>query len=310
VVDWGTHPGAHKEGVNPLALTITGLSKTYPNGVQALKNLSLTIGHCMFGLLGPNGAGKSTLMRTIATLQDPDAGEIQLDEINVLKDKTAVRKLLGYLPQEFGVYPKISAVAMLQHLAVMKGITNRTERNQMVDALLNQTNLWSARKKPLGTYSGGMKQRFGIAQALLANPKLIIVDEPTAGLDPAERNRFLNLLSAIGSDVTVILSTHIVEDVRELCPRMAIIANGELLLEGAPAAALDELKGKIWSKVVATDDELQALEANFNVVSTHLTGGLNEVRIYSESNPGEGFLPVPSGLEDVYFLNLARHAKN
>ena len=197
-----------------MALTITGLSKTYPNGVQALKNLSLTIGHCMFGLLGPNGAGKSTLMRTIATLQDPDAGEIQLDEINVLKDKTAVRKLLGYLPQEFGVYPKISAVAMLQHLAVMKGITNRTERNQMVDALLNQTNLWSARKKPLGTYSGGMKQRFGIAQALLANPKLIIVDEPTAGLDPAERNRFLNLLSSIGSDVTVILSTHIVEDVR------------------------------------------------------------------------------------------------
>jgi ABC-2 type transport system ATP-binding protein len=288
-----------------LALTITGLSKTYPNGVQALKNLSLTIGHCMFGLLGPNGAGKSTLMRTIATLQDPDAGEIQLDEINVLKDKTAVRKLLGYLPQEFGVYPK-----MLQHLAVMKGITNRTERNQMVDALLNQTNLWSARKKPLGTYSGGMKQRFGIAQALLANPKLIIVDEPTAGLDPAERNRFLNLLSAIGSDVTVILSTHIVEDVRELCPRMAIIANGELLLEGAPAATLDALKGKIWTKVVATDDELRALEADFNLISTHLTGGLHEVRIYSESNPGEAFVPVPSGLEDVYFLNLARHAKN
>jgi ABC-2 type transport system ATP-binding protein len=293
-----------------LALTITGLSKTYPNGVQALKNLSLTIGHCMFGLLGPNGAGKSTLMRTIATLQDPDAGEIQLDEINVLKDKTAVRKLLGYLPQEFGVYPKISAVAMLQHLAVMKGITNRTERNQMVDALLNQTNLWSARKKPLGTYSGGMKQRFGIAQALLANPKLIIVDEPTAGLDPAERNRFLNLLSAIGSDVTVILSTHIVADVRELCPRMAIIANGELLLEGAPADTLDALKGKIWSKVVATDDELRTLETNFNVVSTHLTGGLHEVRIYSETNPGEAFVPVPSGLEDVYFLNLARHAKN
>ena len=293
-----------------MSLEIRSISKRYPNGVQALSNLSLSIGNNMFGLLGPNGAGKSTLMRTIATLQDPDAGEIQLDEIDVLKDKTAVRKLLGYLPQEFGVYPKISAVAMLQHLAVMKGITNRTERNQMVDALLNQTNLWSARKKPLGTYSGGMKQRFGIAQALLANPKLIIVDEPTAGLDPAERNRFLNLLSSIGSDVTVILSTHIVEDVRELCPRMAIIANGELLLEGAPAAALDELKGKIWSKVVATDDELRTLEANFNVVSTHLTGGLNEVRIYSDSNPGEGFLPVPSGLEDVYFLNLARHAKN
>jgi ABC-2 type transport system ATP-binding protein len=293
-----------------LALTITGLSKTYPNGVKALKNLSLTVGNCMFGLLGPNGAGKSTLMRTIATLQDPDAGEIQLDGIDVLKDKTAVRKLLGYLPQEFGVYPKISGLAMLQHLAVMKGITNRTERNQMVDALLNQTNLWSARKKPLGTYSGGMKQRFGIAQALLANPKLIIVDEPTAGLDPAERNRFLNLLSGIGSDVTVILSTHIVEDVRELCPRMAIIANGELLLEGVPTEALDALKGKIWSKVVATDDELRALETNFQLLSTHLTGGLHEVRIYSESNPGDGFLPVASDLEDVYFLNLARHAKN
>jgi ABC-type multidrug transport system ATPase subunit len=264
----------------------------------------------MFGLLGPNGAGKSTLMRTIATLQDPDAGQIQLDGIDVLKDKTAIRRLLGYLPQEFGVYPKVSALAMLHHLAIMKGITNRTERNQMVDALLNQTNLWSARKKALGTYSGGMKQRFGIAQALLANPKLIIVDEPTAGLDPAERNRFLNLLSGIGSDVTVILSTHIVEDVRELCPRMAIIANGELLLEGAPAEALDALKGKIWSKVVATDDELRALETNFHLLSTHLTGGLHEVRIYSESNPGDGFFPVPSALEDVYFLNLARHAKN
>src|ERR1700728_4555571 len=190
----------------------------------------------------------------------------------------------------------MSALDMLHHLAIMKGIFNKTERSQMVDALLNQTNLWAARKKSLSTYSGGMKQRFGIAQALLANPKLIIVDEPTAGLDPAERNRFLNLLSSIGSDVTVILSTHIVEDVRELCPRMAIISNGELLLEGVPAAALDELKGKIWSKVVATDDELRTLETSFNVVSTHLTGGLNEVRIYAGSSPGEGFLPVPSGL--------------
>jgi ABC-2 type transport system ATP-binding protein len=293
-----------------MALTITGLSKTYPNGVRALKNLSLTVGNNMFGLLGPNGAGKSSLMRTIATLQDPDSGTITLDGLDVLRQKDEVRKVLGYLPQEFGVYPKISALAMLQHLAVMKGITNRTERNQMVDALLNQTNLWSARKKPLGTYSGGMKQRFGIAQALLASPKLIIVDEPTAGLDPAERNRFLNLLSSIGSDVTVILSTHIVEDVRELCPRMAIIANGELLLEGAPAETLEALKGKIWSKVVATDDELRALETNFHLLSTHLAGGLHEVRIYSELNPGEAFLPVASDLEDVYFLNLARHAKN
>jgi ABC-type multidrug transport system ATPase subunit len=201
----------------------------------------------------------------------------------------------------------MSALDMLQHLAVMKGITNKTERNQMVDALLNQTNLWDARKKSLSTYSGGMKQRFGIAQALLANPKLIIVDEPTAGLDPAERNRFLNMLSSIGS---VILSTHIVEDVRELCPRMAIIANGELLLEGSPAEALEALKGKIWSKIVSTDDELRALEANLSVISTHLVGGQHEVRIYADASPGAGFIPVDSGLEDVYFLNLASQAKH
>ena len=293
-----------------MALTISGLSKTYPNGVKALKNLSLTIGNEMFGLLGPNGAGKSSLMRTVATLQDPDSGTVTLDGIDVLKDKNAVRKVLGYLPQEFGVYPKMSALDMLHHLAIMKGISNKTERTQMVDALLNQTNLWAARKKSLSTYSGGMKQRFGIAQALLANPKLIIVDEPTAGLDPAERNRFLNLLSSIGSNVTVILSTHIVDDVRELCPRMAIIASGEVLLEGSPAAALDGLRGKIFSKVVATDDELRALEASFNVISTHLVGGLHEVRIYADSNPGADFKPVDSGLEDVYFLNLTKHAAN
>ncbi|MGD0648536.1 MAG: ABC transporter ATP-binding protein [Acidobacteriaceae bacterium] len=293
-----------------MALTISGLSKTYPNGVKALKNLSLTIGNEMFGLLGPNGAGKSSLMRTVATLQDPDSGSVTLDGIDVLKDKNAVRKVLGYLPQEFGVYPKMSALDMLHHLAIMKGISNKTERSQMVDALLNQTNLWAARKKSLSTYSGGMKQRFGIAQALLANPKLIIVDEPTAGLDPAERNRFLNLLSSIGSNVTVILSTHIVDDVRELCPRMAIIASGEVLLEGSPAAALDALRGKIFSKVASTDDELRALEASFNVISTHLVGGLHEVRIYADSNPGPDFKPVDSGLEDVYFLNLTNHAAN
>ncbi len=293
-----------------MALKITGLSKTYPNGVRALKDVTLTIGNNMFGLLGPNGAGKSTLMRTVATLQDPDSGEVWLDDLNVLKDKNAVRKILGYLPQEFGVYPKMSALDMLQHLAVMKGILSRGERKEMVEALLHQTNLWEARKKSLSTYSGGMKQRFGIAQALLANPRLIIVDEPTAGLDPAERNRFLNLLSSIGSNVTVILSTHIVEDVRELCPRMAIISNGELLLEGSPAEALQALKGTIWSKVVASDSELQALEANLHVISTHLVGGLHEVRIYAESSPGDGFIPVDSGLEDVYFLNLSRHKKN
>src|SRR5580693_5426286 len=259
-------------GGSSLALTITGLSKTYPDGVKALKNVSLSIGNNMFGLLGPNGAGKSTLMRTVATLQDPDAGSITLDGIDVLKQKNEVRKVLGYLPQEFGVYPKMSAADMLLHLAVLKGIASAGERKEMVDALLQQTNLWEARKKSLSTYSGGMKQRFGIAQALLANPKLIIVDEPTAGLDPAERNRFLNLLSSIGRDVTVILSTHIVEDVRELCPRMAIISNGQLLLEGSPAEALEGLRGKIWSKVVSTDAELSAIDANFNVVSTHLVG--------------------------------------
>jgi ABC-2 type transport system ATP-binding protein len=293
-----------------LPVTISGLSKTYPNGVKALKNVSLTIGHNMFGLLGPNGAGKSTLMRTVATLQDPDSGTIDFDGINVLTQKNEVRKLLGYLPQEFGVYPKISASDMLNHLAVMKGVTSAKERKEMVDALLQQTNLWEARKKALSTYSGGMKQRFGIAQALLANPKLIIVDEPTAGLDPAERNRFLNLLSSIGRDVTVILSTHIVDDVRELCPRMAIIANGELLLEGAPAETLAALRGKIWSKIVKSDDELRALESQMQVISTHLVGGEHEVRVFANANPGDGFQPVDSELEDVYFLNLSRHAKN
>ena len=293
-----------------MALTISGLSKTYPNGVKALRNVSLTIGNNMFGLLGPNGAGKSTLMRTIATLQAPDAGSVSLDGLDVLSSKTEVRKILGYLPQEFGVYPKVSALDLLHHLAVMKGITKKSERNEIVDALLNQTNLWDVRKKSLGTYSGGMKQRFGIAQALLGKPKLIIVDEPTAGLDPAERNRFLNLLSSIGRDVIVILSTHIVEDVRELCPRMAIIANGTVLLEGSPTESLLALRGKIWSKVVASDDELKALEASMQVISTHLIAGQHEVRIFSDADPGDGFRPSDSELEDVYFLSLSRHAKN
>jgi ABC-2 type transport system ATP-binding protein len=293
-----------------LALTITNLSKTYPNGVRALKNLSLTIGNNMFGLLGPNGSGKSSLMRTIATLQDPDSGSIVLDGIDVLKQKDEVRKVLGYLPQEFGVYPKMSAVDMLNHLAILKGITSAGERKEMVEALLHQTNLWDVRKKALSGYSGGMKQRFGIAQALLANPKLIIVDEPTAGLDPAERNRFLNLLSSIGRDVTVILSTHIVDDVRELCSRMAIIALGEVLLEGAPNDALGSLDGQIWSRIVATDDELHALESSHTIVSTHLVGGQNEVRVFAPSSPGPDFKAVPCGLEDVYFLQLSRHARN
>jgi ABC-type multidrug transport system ATPase subunit len=287
-------------------LTITGLSKTYSNGVQALKGLNLTVGNNMFGLLGPNGAGKSTLMRTIATLQEPDAGEIWLDGINVVKQKDTVRRLLGYLPQEFGVYPKISALDMLNHLAVMKGITNSGERKSMVEALLQQTNLWEARKKALSTYSGGMKQRFGIAQALLANPKLIIVDEPTAGLDPVERHRFLNLLSSIGRDVIVILSTHIVEDVRELCNRMAIISNGQVVLEGAPSDALNTLASRIWSKLVTDESELATIETQMEIVSVQLLGGAHEVRVYAESDPGSGFHPVEANLEDVYFLKIER----
>ncbi|MGD0214267.1 MAG: ABC transporter ATP-binding protein [Terriglobales bacterium] len=292
-----------------MALTINGLSKTYPNGVKALKNLSLSIGNGMFGLVGPNGAGKSSLMRTIATLQDPDTGTIILDGIDVLRQKDEVRRILGYLPQEFGVYPKISALDMLEHLAVMKGMTSASERKSIIDTLLQQTNLWDVRKKALSTFSGGMKQRFGIAQALLGNPRLIIVDEPTAGLDPAERNRFLNLLSSLGSDRTVILSTHIVDDVRQLCPRMAIIAGGELLLEGAPNDALAALQGKIWSKVVPTSDDLHAIETKLHVISTHLVGGQHEVRVYADAAPGDGFSAVDSDLEDVYFLNLSQQAK-
>ena len=293
-----------------MALTITDLSKTYPNGVRALKNVSLTIGNNMFGLVGPNGAGKSSLMRTVATLQDPDSGTITLDGLDVLTRKNEVRKLLGYLPQEFGVYPKMSAIDMLNHLAILKGVTAAGERKEMVEALLHQTNLWEVRNKALSTYSGGMKQRFGIAQALLANPRLIIVDEPTAGLDPAERNRFLNLLSSIGREVTVILSTHIVDDVRQLCPRMAIIASGEVLLEGAPNETLAALEGQIWSRIVATDDELRAMESDFHVISTHLVGGQHEIRVFAPASPGAGFENVPSGLEDVYFLQLSRHTRN
>ncbi|MGA8489365.1 MAG: ABC transporter ATP-binding protein [Terriglobales bacterium] len=292
-----------------MALTINQLSKTYPNGVKALKNLSLSIGNSMFGLVGPNGAGKSSLMRTIATLQDPDSGTISLDGINVLRQKDEVRRILGYLPQEFGVYPKISALDMLHHIAVMKGMRSSAERKETVDALLQQTNLWDVRKKALATFSGGMKQRFGIAQALLGNPRLIIVDEPTAGLDPAERNRFLNLLSSLGSDRTVILSTHIVDDVRQLCPRMAIIASGELLLEGSPNDTLAALNGKIWSKVVATDDEVRTIETQLHVISTHLVGGQHEIRVYADTSPGDGFHSVESDLEDVYFLNLSQQSK-
>ncbi|HSS98179.1 MAG TPA: ABC transporter ATP-binding protein [Terriglobales bacterium] len=290
-------------------LSIQNLTKTYSNGVRALRGVSLEIPTGMFGLLGPNGAGKSTLMKILATLLEPDAGTAQLNGLNLVQQKDETRKILGYLPQEFGVYPKMPALDLLDHLAVMKGITNRKERKEVVEALLQQTNLWDSRKKALGGYSGGMKQRFGIAQALLANPKLIIVDEPTAGLDPAERNRFLNLLSGIGQDVVVILSTHIVEDVRELCSRMAIISQGQLLLEGEPNQTLEKLQGRVWKKVVATDEEREELERTLKVISTHLVGGKHEVRVYSDISPGQGFAATESSLEDVYFLNLANADK-
>jgi len=291
-------------------LSIHNLSKTYPGGVRALRGVSLDIPPGMFGLIGPNGAGKSTLMKILATLLDPDSGSASLDGLDLIVEKDATRRLLGYLPQEFGVYPKMSALDLLHHLAVMKGITKSSERKEIVEGLLQQTNLWDVRKKALGGYSGGMKQRFGIAQALLATPKLIIVDEPTAGLDPAERNRFLNLLSSIGRNVVVILSTHIVEDVRELCSRMAIISNGELLLEAVPSQAIDALKGRVWSKLAATDDEREAISTAFPIISTHLVGGQHEIRIYSETAPGDGFAPSEADLEDVYFHNLAKHESN
>jgi ABC-2 type transport system ATP-binding protein len=290
-------------------LSIQNLTKTYSNGVRALRGVSLEIPNGMFGLLGPNGAGKSTLMKILATLLEPDAGTAQLNGLNLVQQKDETRKIIGYLPQEFGVYPKMPALDLLDHLAVMKGITNRKERKEVVEALLQQTNLWDSRKKALGGYSGGMKQRFGIAQALLANPKLIIVDEPTAGLDPAERNRFLNLLSGIGRDVVVILSTHIVEDVRELCSRMAIISQGQLLLEGEPNQALEQLQGHVWKKVVATDAEREELEKTLKVISSHLVGGKHEVRVYSDTSPGQDFTGTEAGLEDVYFLNLSNAEK-
>lgn len=286
-------------------LAISNLSKTYPNGVQALKNVALSIPMGMFGLLGPNGAGKSTLMRTIATLQEPDAGSIFLDGLDVVKQKDKVRKILGYLPQEFGVYPKVSAEIMLNHLAVLKGITSSKERKELVDALLHQTNLYDVRKKNLGTFSGGMKQRFGIAQALLGNPQLIIVDEPTAGLDPAERNRFHNLLSEIGENIVVILSTHIVDDVSDLCSHTAIISEGEVLLTGEPLQVIKDLQGKIWKKTI-DKRELGDYQSRFKVISTRLFSGKTVIHVFSETQPDSTFEAVEAGLDDVYFSTLAR----
>jgi ABC-type multidrug transport system ATPase subunit len=283
-----------------MELHISALSKTYPNGVRALDNLSLTIRPGMYGLLGPNGAGKSTLMRTIATLQEPDSGSIRLDQIDVLRDKMAVRRSLGYLPQDFGVYPRVSAAEMLDHLAVLKGLTNRGERRELVDALLHRANLYTVRKKALGTFSGGMRQRFGIAQALIGNPQLLIVDEPTAGLDPGERNRFYNLLSEIGENVIVILSTHIVEDVMELCTMMAIIHQGRLLFDGAPEDAVASLTGRIWQKSVHKS-EVAEIEQSHKVISSKLIAGRPLLHVFADRCPGEGFQAVRADLEDVFF---------
>lgn len=288
-----------------MELVITNLSKTYPNGVQALKDISLTIPTGMFGLLGPNGAGKSTLMRTIATLQDPDSGSITLDGLNVLTQKTDVRKVLGYLPQEFGVYPKMTAEEMLDHFAVLKGLTNSKQRKEAVHSLLRQTNLYEVRKKQIGGFSGGMKQRFGIAQALLGNPKLIIVDEPTAGLDPAERLRFHNLLSEIGENIIIILSTHIVEDVSDLCSRMAIILRGEVLLEGEPLKVIEGLQGKVWKKIVDKAD-INEHQQRFNVISTRLYAGKILLHVVSDTSPDPSFEPSAATLEDVYFASMQR----
>jgi ABC-2 type transport system ATP-binding protein len=289
-----------------MELTIRNVSKTYPNGVQALKDVSLTIPAGMYGLLGPNGAGKSTLMRILATLQEPDAGSIRLGDLDVIKQKDAVRETLGYLPQEFGVYPGVTAEKLLDHFAILKGIIDRRARKEVTEALLQQTNLWDVRRQKLGGYSGGMRQRFGVAVALLGNPKLMIVDEPTAGLDPAERVRFLNLLSELGEKSVVILSTHIVEDVSELCTRMAIINRGEILLETEPLRAVEELKGRIWRRVISKE-VLPELERDYNVISTKLLAGRTLVHIHAAASPGSGFEGVEPDLEDVYFTTMAGH---
>jgi len=288
-------------------LSISNLSKTYANGVRALQDVSLDIPAGMFGLLGPNGAGKSTLMRTIATLQEPDSGSIRLGDIDVLTQPEDVRKILGYLPQEFGLYPNLSAERVLDHFAEMKGVANGGERRDLVDALLKQTNLWDARKKAVGGFSGGMKQRLGIAIALAGRPRLVIVDEPTAGLDPNERHRFLNLLSEIGDEVIVILSTHIVEDVRELCRRMAIINQGQVVLQGDPQEVLDEVRGHIWRKRISKS-ELAGLQTTLNVISVRLVAGDPVIHVYSDSAPGDGFAAVEPNLEDVYLHRVGTAA--
>ena len=285
-----------------MQLIIKNLSKTYANGTAALTNVSLTINKGMFGLLGPNGAGKSTLMRTVATLQEADSGSIQLGDINVLEDKVALRRVLGYLPQEFGVYPRISAQQLLDHMAVLKGIVDKKERKALVDAMLERVNLHDHRKKSVSSFSGGMRQRFGIAQALLGEPKLIIVDEPTAGLDPGERNRFYNLLSEIGENVIVILSTHIVDDVKELCSDMAIIHEGEVLFSGSPQLAVDSLDGLIYERTVEKG-EVEEYQQRHTIISSKLASGKTRIHVYSEE-PLAGFNLVEADLEDVYFSKI------
>lgn len=287
-----------------MQLVIENLNKTYSNGVQALKNVSLTIGRGMYGLLGPNGAGKSSLMRTIATLQDSDTGSISLGSLDVLKEKHEVRKILGYLPQEFGVYPRVTAETMLDHIADLKGITDRMQRKEIVSALLEKVNLAHVKNKNLGTFSGGMKQRFGVAQALIGNPNLIIVDEPTAGLDPAERNRFYNLLSEIGENTIVILSTHIVEDVTNLCNDMAIICLGEVIAQGNPNTLVESMQGKIWTKII-DKNEMTAYRNSFQVISTQLKSGKTQIHVLSDVSPDESFKSVEAGLEDVYFSKIS-----
>lgn len=285
-----------------MELKIENLSKTYPNGVQALKDVNLNIPNGLFGLLGPNGAGKSTLMRTIATLQEPDSGSIEMDELNVLTDKHQMRQLLGYLPQEFGTYTNVTANELLDHIAILKGITDKKVRKGITNRLLQQTNLFEARNKKLGSFSGGMKQRFGVAQALLGNPKILIVDEPTAGLDPAERKRFLNMLSEIGENVIVILSTHIVDDVEEICSYMSIIDKGEVKYSGKPQKAIELLKGKVWKKSITKGEESQ-FQDNYPVLSTRISDGMVDIHIFSDTNPG-AFENTSPDLEDVYFAAI------
>lgn len=288
-----------------MRLEIKNIYKTYSNGVRALDNVSLTIETGMFGLIGPNGAGKSTLMRSIATLQAVDEGSINLGSIDVLEDHESIRRLLGYMPQDFGVYPKVSAYMLLDHFAALKGITNKSERKDVVLEMLKRCNLMEVRNKKLGSFSGGMKQRFGIAQALLGNPKLIIVDEPTAGLDPEERNRFLNLLSEIGENVIIILSTHIVDDVAQVCNSMSIISNGKVRLTCKPQEAIDELSGKIWKKVIEKS-ELLTYQQHHTVISTRLFAGRTVIHVFSEDQPDASFEEAVPDLKDVYFTTLLK----